>query len=780
MAPVNLLTWICVTVSGLVSVLAFVGWSMGVESLYRLSSVYPPMTPYAAVVTFSLVSSFILLLSGYRRSGRMLAGILMVIEILLLFIFFDLLPRQLLIFTDVVASQEIQGDPIAFNALIVLICLTLSVLILSYKRLTGLYNPLALVCALLATSVCLLAVYGYLLGVEFAYWWPGTRPMAPNAAGALLALSIGFLSYSWTLFYNVKSKSREIVLGIQVASGSILFITALLSGAIVLIPMYETVLDKVYDNTKRTIEGKRSELSLFFSSIRTLSDSLGIQDKQFEKKPKSQSIMPDLKVPSVTIRDQNITAATLIPGIKSANFENIDSSAMVAKTDGGESNLDSPAEFPAKSGLTLKIVNEPNSDVELLALSNVVNSSDEIIGSLVTSVDLKYVKNLLTQNLGLSIQGGNFFIVPDSASDSTKMIKISHLNEKVEATDIDADLSDLLKALVPESNKDSPPSRTILRRDVISFLTPLSGTRAYLGFVSRVSPFRNIIHKRLINVLFGLIFLVLLATSFIFFLMRKLGTQILFLESSVENSLDQIAEELDLRKKAQTEIEGSLREKEVLLKEIHHRVKNNLQIITSILNLQLRRSEQSEVSIALRQSADRIQSIALLHETLYRSENFSSIDLEVYFTELVGHLVRSYSVDGRLKPKIKMCNINLELDRAIPLGLILTELVTNSLKYAFPANVTKTSSPELTVTCSIENDSEFVLEYRDNGIGLPKDFSIEALHSLGSRLVLTLVKQLDGKIDIASDGGVRIHIRFAHNNLKRENINYEKAANTDC
>jgi PAS domain S-box-containing protein len=202
-------------------------------------------------------------------------------------------------------------------------------------------------------------------------------------------------------------------------------------------------------------------------------------------------------------------------------------------------------------------------------------------------------------------------------------------------------------------------------------------------------------------------------------------------------------------------LKDSLKEKEILLKEVHHRVKNNLQIINSILNLQSSYIEDEKTLEIINESQNRIRSMSYIHESLYQTSNFSSINFKEYIENLLSNLVYSYQIGTKIKILKNIENIDLSLDQAIPCGLILNELITNALKYAYDID------EEGEVFISIEKiDSKIQVIVQDYGIGLPKNFDIETADSLGLSLVHTLTEQIDGELIIKSDGGTKILIIF--------------------
>lgn len=190
-------------------------------------------------------------------------------------------------------------------------------------------------------------------------------------------------------------------------------------------------------------------------------------------------------------------------------------------------------------------------------------------------------------------------------------------------------------------------------------------------------------------------------------------------------------------------IDGALKEKEVLLKEIHHRVKNNLQIISSLLNLQARSVTDEKALAVLDEGKNRIQAIALIHQKLYQNENFEAVNIGEYIFDLCGQIKRSIdSHNSKLELNINANNVMLDLDTAVPLGLITSELITNSIKHAFNA----TEIPNVSLIINILEGNRFEMCYEDNGCGLPKDFQIPMEGHLGTEIIEALSEQLEGTL----------------------------------
>ena len=207
--------------------------------------------------------------------------------------------------------------------------------------------------------------------------------------------------------------------------------------------------------------------------------------------------------------------------------------------------------------------------------------------------------------------------------------------------------------------------------------------------------------------------------------------------------------EIDIRLDAEKQLNKTVGEKEVLLREIHHRVKNNLQIIISLLNLQSRYITDEKILAAIRESQNRVKAMSLVHEKLYQSENISKINLDDYIRFLGTGLIQFYGAKSRgITLTTDIRDIHVDINAAIPLGLIINELISNSIKYAFPDR----EKGEIFISVRKENHTLSVL-FKDNGVGIPADLDWRNTDSLGLRLVISLVEQMDGTIELDRTAG---------------------------
>jgi PAS domain S-box-containing protein len=221
---------------------------------------------------------------------------------------------------------------------------------------------------------------------------------------------------------------------------------------------------------------------------------------------------------------------------------------------------------------------------------------------------------------------------------------------------------------------------------------------------------------------------------------------------------DGIIEDITDHKQAEVQLHASLREKDILLREVHHRVKNNMQVIIGLLDLQARSSGNPELTGMLNESQRRIRSMALVHEKLYGSKDFARIGMAGYVRTLSQDLFQSYKINpGKIDLIIQTDGVYVDINKAIPCGLILNELISNALKHAFPGD----RQGELQIIIREEKNTEIEIVVRDNGLSLPDNVDIHQPRTVGLHLVNGLVKnQLDGQMEVRRDNGTEFRIKF--------------------
>ena len=229
-------------------------------------------------------------------------------------------------------------------------------------------------------------------------------------------------------------------------------------------------------------------------------------------------------------------------------------------------------------------------------------------------------------------------------------------------------------------------------------------------------------------------------------------------EEGILKKLVVVDSDITAGKKMQKQIETSLKEKDVLLKEIHHRVKNNLQIIISLLNLQTGYIKDEVTLKAVKDGQSRVRSMALVHEKFYQSDELSEIDFAEYIEKLCHFIYQSYGdKTDRVRLQISGDKIGLDMDTAMPCGLLVNEIVSNSYKYAFP------NQEKGTIQIDFKKiDNKIILLIQDNGVGFPVEYDLERGESLGMQLIQALTSQLDGELVVSRENGTSFKISFPY------------------
>lgn len=219
-----------------------------------------------------------------------------------------------------------------------------------------------------------------------------------------------------------------------------------------------------------------------------------------------------------------------------------------------------------------------------------------------------------------------------------------------------------------------------------------------------------------------------------------------------------IVRDITERKKQELQLNNTLKEKDTLLKEVYHRVKNNLQVIQSLLNMESRTLAEESAKVALTDIATRVSAMALVHEKLYQSGNLSSLSLQEYVRDLVRQLQYAGTIDARrISVNMTIDDVKMGIDTAIPLGLLINELVSNCLKHAFPDQ----RRGQINISISDAAD-RMVMLISDDGVGLPSGFDPDKAASMGLKLTKSLARQLKGTVAIRSEGGTHVQVDMQH------------------
>ena len=237
------------------------------------------------------------------------------------------------------------------------------------------------------------------------------------------------------------------------------------------------------------------------------------------------------------------------------------------------------------------------------------------------------------------------------------------------------------------------------------------------------------------------------------------------MQKTLEKQNLRLQQEIAERLRAEKQVKAALEEREMLIKEMHHRVKNNLQTVSSIFSLQSRYVKDEQALDVFKDCRQRIQAMALIHEKLYQSMNLSKVSFRAYIQTLVAQLFDSYTLKpGQIQLRMQIAGLILDIKKAIPLGLIINELVSNSLKHAFPNH----RKGEVTVILGFDEGDHLTLIVKDNGIGFPEPPDSQKMKSFGLVLVHSLVRQLAGVIEMERKDGTTFNLRFNQMEYEKE------------
>lgn len=233
------------------------------------------------------------------------------------------------------------------------------------------------------------------------------------------------------------------------------------------------------------------------------------------------------------------------------------------------------------------------------------------------------------------------------------------------------------------------------------------------------------------------------------------------LSRSIRYAIERSMHRKDVAEK-QKLLQGSLKEKEALLKEVYHRVKNNMQVISSLLKLQSHAVQDKGLKTLFDETRARVAAMSLVHERLYQSESLSRIELGKYTETLANSIFQNYVIDtGKIELELNAGEVYLPIDKAVPFGLILNELISNALKHGFPTDSTGGQKKgKVMISISMNSRSEIELIVHDSGAGLPANFALEKTTSMGMDLIRVLTQQLHGQIEYTSDAGTRVTLHI--------------------
>ncbi|MBX7137910.1 MAG: sensor histidine kinase [Oligoflexia bacterium] len=642
----------------------------------------------------------------------------------------DLKLDELLVSAPPFAEGSANPGRMAPNFALACFLAALSPLLLHTKLDRTLVAPLIGILGVVLLGIGGAAFFGHIAGVEAGYGWGKNPPMSLSAGSAVVILGLGVEAISWLDQEAFGFNPLQIWRSITLHSTLGVLVIALVTSCLAVLPFYQqmtTLVDqKVADLSQNSAEAigdlfKEMRANARFAgnylsfSGRTISRDLGSPD------PLWQSLRLNLGIEGFArLNEEGHPVVTIGQGLpEHYNTWRTPEDGVAIE---GPIEVNRTARFlmihSYRAGKSKKLVTDfflTNTDKAKAVLRRVPPQLDR--------VEL-------------------FFATPER--------EIMHLFK------VDSESSDLTLFLSAQTNQVAHKIGTRAQTEDLGIIKPLISaakpsfvayaripeTGAFVVAVANARRLYQTVNFQLGEFFLGAVGLALLGSLSIFFMVRRLVNH---------------AQELQLRtKQDENRIRHSLKEKEILLREIHHRVKNNLQVISSVLKLQSRELPNGNGADVFDESQSRIRSISLLHELLYRGTDLGNVDFQLYCERLCAELLRSHGMSERVTPSVHAQGVTMDLERAIPFGMLINEIVTNSLNHAFP------DGRHGTISLSIEDigTEGILLVIKDDGIGFQSRQSKP--RSLGLRLIDMLAKQLDGTVDLDTTTGVSYRIVLAY------------------
>ncbi len=747
----NVWVTICTLAAIAIGGVVFLAWQFPHSSLLGESENSAAMSSTAALCLL-LSGIAMLFLNGVRRRATLiLTSALFIVSLCKLLewgVGFDSGLEQLLSSSQSYA-ERLSSRSMAFNTAFCFVLCAIGIYLLNLRNST--FNTCigAMFIGLLLSAVAGLSLYGHLLDIETAYTWGSVSGMAFQTAVGLGLLGVGLAVRGWSCYFGRESDVLSLTRAIRVVAVVGVLLIALMSTMFGIVPLYDLLqtsarnhLYQVLSIKVRTVEEfvRREQAiaqqSAADSGKRKLIEShLGnsIGQAQFGEEMKNvlnTTLKTSDHIVGVSV---SVASSTEMLGVGREIPSNLISS-------------DAPR-WPTQDHLEVTIAPpfELDGKMYFLTRSPILDNDGRAIATEYIMTSLDTLGELVIQDLGLG-RSGKLYLGYSSEN-------------AVRVSEIKLQPSGYAELLPPAFDTVTPSNWKLLlakssfyddKRHFpgaeIKVFVPVRNLDWGLIASARSIEIDSLINGRFLRVVFAVGILSLIGAAFLYGIIRTLLIRLSVADESVL---------------------ASLREKEMLLKEIHHRVKNNLQVINSIFNLQARRTDDERLLKVFRESKGRIQSISLLHETLYRSSDLSRIDVKVYLEELAGSLTESFDTGRDVQLAVRAEDVHLDIDKAISCGLIVNELVTNCFKHAFPTPIPGGSlgnghGPGKLVNIQVEHvgESELELMVQDNGIGLPDEISVDRAQSLGLRLVNVLCSQLKGTLSISNISGTTYRIRF--------------------
>jgi two-component sensor histidine kinase len=596
--------------------------------------------------------------------------------------------------------------------------------ILVFKKL---YSPALSLFGILATGIGAAALWGYVFQVETAYGWGVSNQMSFPTSVALIILGATSSWTVWNFHAAQPANLKSLWNAITVYSTAGAVVVAAISSGFTMLPFYEHIKESKYQDVKAVAANKMEILNIFLHTVRHEAEkaALNISSRQGSDAALASYFIKGYKVLS---KEGKILTA--------GGIEIPDSFLKKTKDEWNKAEkLSIETSFSLLEKNTIK---SDESNFWLVLPVKLQIGSDE--GHALFLIGLDQLEQMLPIRRKSFSNAVTLYMIHRSFQGPNTLLKVSQkANGKswyLEKAKEDAEIKAFLSANEPLAKGDLIDSQYY----VASLVDSKDKKFQILSFAF-VEKLYEDVNEQIFNFVLGAFLLALIQSVGTYFLVKKLAQRGIEVEEE--------------RSKHEKALGISLEEKEVLLKEVHHRVKNNLQVITSLLRLQSREAPDHMVSDMFMVSQNRIRSISLLHELLYQSDSLAEVSLKTYLKQLAEKLIEFYQAGDRITLVVEGTKTCIDLERAVPCGLLVNELITNSIKHGLPNGVVGK------ITLKVKEENNFVsLSIIDSGGGVANKESTKECSSLGFRLVEKLVQQIDGTVQITEDEGYNTMVKF--------------------
>ncbi len=741
------------------AVLVLLSWIFSFEQVHQINSAWAPMQPNTALCFLLIGTSLLAFVFKWNYLGQWTSGtvVLFTVVTLVQYIFSFDLGIDRILGTPENAVQTSHPGRIPPNTCLCFLFVSLGLLLLTRKiRIAVGPSPLGLL-GLFVFSISFIALFGYAFGVEVAYGWGDYTRMAFLSAVGLLLLSAELVVLGWNKEVTKTVDLHELWPWMKLYSFVGVLVASVVSALLGVLLLYAHTQREIHDTFSEIVSNKAHTVDQYAKNIIESTNDISQHDEALSA----------LMAHTAGAISENQLVERTSEALRDVVEGRPEIRGLIRYDPGGKPIVALGMGIPEKFLMSKRVQSKVKRffgpfrlEGELFLLLTNPIGEDAHLGSDIMLVKADGLGALLEPRVGVFGRINLFLGI--YSEDSLELFEFSNRgpNDRSRLLAIAPEIgTGLQEAFLGKSGIVVPGLEQRSRRLVA--YAPVPSVRWAVLARASTEKLYGAANEQLVNAILAALLLALAGSLTLELVFRSMIERATKLSADLKTELVHRSMAEKALKESQKEIKKSLHEKELLLGEIHHRVKNNLQIVSTIFNLQRRRSTDSAVLHVLQEGQNRIRSIALLHESLYKTGEFSHIDARAYLGDVVSHAIRSIAADATIDLEmIADKAVYLDIDQAIPCGLIVNELITNAVKHAFPEQRLDMTKKLVVTIVEVAENSEVRLQVRDNGVGLPPTFSLEDTKTLGSRIITSLSRQLKARLEVSSLNGAIFTLTF--------------------